>query len=374
MPARDRSLPQATVTRKRTHPKLLATGAFLLAVLAAVMPGSDGVALAQTANVALVTSAGNQPIPLNGLYDSGVTLVNAVGKTATVIAISDYKPLKVGLTVEVVDEDGATNSELMTITDLTPGSPATMTVQRPKPVSHAANTHVWANAAPVQILVSNVGERDTGAKLAANVDNNKFENSGATLKELINTTVTSLTVSDLHPLLAGRTVRLDAEQMYVSSLNPGWLQDSGATLANDVGIYQTVIPITDQSKLKVGWIARVDFERMLITGLTDGSPDTMTVERGYGGDSAIEHISGSRIFASGATLEGAVDQTQTEILISDKDLLTVDKIARVDLELMHILTLTEGSPDRMTVSRGYLAAPPPLISTGPPSQPNLTAP
>jgi len=431
MPARDRSLPQATLTGERTRPKLLAAGAFLLAVLAAVMPGSDRVALAQTANVVLVTSAGNAPIPLNGLYDSGVTLVNAIDGAVTVIAISDYRPLKIGLTVEV-------DWELMTVTDLTPGSPATMTVQRPNPVSHFAGTHVWANAAPVQILVSALGDRDTGAKLAANVDAEKFANSGAWLTESINNTVTSLTVSDWHPLTAGRTVRLDAEQMYISSLNPGLWGITGATLAgcaaddpvhpvptcvnyatipisnqsklgvgwilqvdsekmlisalydgspdtmtvqrgyggstitshspgaiifrvrtllaNDVGIYQTVIPITDQSKLKVGWIARVDFERMLITGLTDGSPDTMTVQRGYGGDSAIEHISGSRIFASGATLEGAVDQTQAEILISDKDLLTVHGIARVDLELMYIQTLTEGSPDRMTVSRGYLGS------------------
>ncbi len=247
---------------------------------------------------------------------SGVTLVNAIDNAATVIAISDYRPLKIGLTVEV-------DSELMTVTDLPPGSPpGTMTVQRPNPVSHAANTHVWANAAPMQLSASNIADRDTGAELAANVDAEKFENSGATLTQLINDTDTSLTVSDLHPLRAGRTVKLDAEQMYVSSLNPGWLQDSGATLANDVGIHQTVIPITDQSKLRVGWIARVDFERMLVTGLTDGSPDTMTVQRGYDGDPVIEHISGSRIFASGATLEGAVDLTQTEILISDKDLLT----------------------------------------------------
>jgi hypothetical protein len=407
-------------------------GAFLLAVLAAVMPGSDGVALAQTppANVALVTSAGNAPIPLNGLYDSGVTLVNAIDGAVTVIAISDYKPLKIGLTVEV-------NSELMTITDLTPGAPHTMTVQtRPSGVSHAANTHVWANAAPVEISASAIADRDTGANLAANVDAEKFANSGATLTQpIIDTIVTSLTVSDLHPLFAGRTVKLDTEQMYVSSLDPGFWGITGATLtgcaandpvhpvpacvnyatipinnqsklgvgwilqvdsekmlistlydgspdtmtvqrgyggstitshssgaiifrvrtllATDVGIYQTVIPITDQSKLKVGWIARVDFERMLITGLTDGSPDTMTVQRGYDGDSAIEHISGSRIFASGATLEGAVDQTQTEIFISDKDLLTFHGIARVDLELMYITALTEGSPDRMTVQRGY---------------------
>ncbi len=54
MPARDRFLPQATLTGKRTRPKLLMVGAFLLAVLAAVMPGSDRAALAQTtATVAL---------------------------------------------------------------------------------------------------------------------------------------------------------------------------------------------------------------------------------------------------------------------------------------------------------------------------------
>ena len=361
MPARDRSLPQATPTGKRTRPKLLAAGAFLLAVLAAVMPGSDRVALAQTqpANVALVTSAGNTSIPLNGLYDSGVTLKNAIDGAATVIAISDYKPLKVGLTVEV-------NSELMTITGLTPGSPATMTVQRPNPVSHAANTHVWANAAPVVISVSDLSERDTGAKLAATVDADKFEPSGATLKESINTTVTSLTVSDLHPLLAGRTVRLDTEQMYVSSLNPGWLQDSGATLANDVGIYQTVIPITDQTQLRVGWTVRVDVELMYIEALTEGSPDTMTVRRAHGGDTPSTHDSGKTIFAASPTLAGTVDGSQTVIPITDKDLLKVGWTAQVDSEMMYIQVLTEASPDTMTVERGYGTSDPSAHSSGKP--------
>jgi hypothetical protein len=358
MPARDRSLPQATVTRKRTRPKLLAAGAFLLAVLAAVMPGSDRVALAQTANVVLVTSAGNAPIPLNGLYDSGVTLVNAIDNTATVIAISDYRPLKVGLTVEV-------DWELMTITDLTPGSPATMTVQRPNPVLlHAANTHVWANAAPVQISASGIADRDTGAKLMANVDANLFEASGATLTQSINSTVTSLTVSDWHPLLAGRTVRLDAEQMYVSSLNPGFQQDSGATLANDVGIHQTVIPITDQTQLRVGWTVRVDLELMYIEALTEGSPDTMTVQRAYGGGTPSTHSSGKPIFAAGPTLAGTVDNSQTVIPITDKDLLKVGWTAQVDTELMYIQTLTEGSPDTMTVQRAYGGSNPSAHSSG----------
>jgi len=359
MTARDRSLPQATLTGERTRPKLLAAGAFLLAVLAAVMPGSDRAALAQTANVVLVTSAGNVPIPLNGLYDSGVTLKNAIDGAVTVIAISDYKPLKIGLTVEV-------DWELMTITDLTPGSPATMTVQRPNPVLlHAAGTHVWANAAPVQISASGIADRDTGAKLAAGVDANLFEASGATLTQpIINTTVTSLTVSDWHPLLAGRTVRLDAEQMYVSSLNPGWLQDSGATLANDVGIYQTVIPITDQSKLKVGWTVRVDLELMYIEALTDGSPDTMTVQRAYGGDTPSTHDSGHPIFAASPTLAGTVDNSQPVIPITDKDLLKVGWIAQVGSELMYIEARTEGSPDTMTVERGYSGSLPSAHSSG----------
>jgi hypothetical protein len=275
-----------------------------------------------------------------------------------VIAISDYRPLKIGLTVEV-------DSELMTITGLTPGSPATMTVQRPNPVSHAANTHVWANAAPVEISASGIADRDTGAKLAAGVDANLFEASGATLSQpIIDTIVTSLTVSDLHPLFAGRTVKLDAEQMYVSSLNPGWLQNSGATLANDVGIYQTVIPISDQSQLRVGWTVRVDLELMYIQALTEGSQDTMTVQRAYGGDTPSTHNSGIFIFAASPTLAGTVDDSQTVIPITDKDLLKVGWTAQVDSELMYIQARTEGSPDTMTVERGYSDSNPSAHSSG----------
>jgi hypothetical protein len=350
VPVRDRSLPQATPTRKRARPKLLAAAAFLLAVLTAVMPGSDRVALAaQTANVMLVTG-GNAPIPLNGLYDSGVTLVNGIDNSETHLIVSDQLPLKDGLTIEL-------GQELMVITALDPDPPSAMWVQRgaygTQPTTHPADTKIWANIAPIEIRVSDLGERDSGAKLAAAVDADKFENSGATLAKLINSTETSLTVSDLHPLLAGRTVKLDAEQMYVSNLNPGWLQDSGATLANDVGIYQTVIPITDQTQLRVGWTVRVDLELMYIQALTEGSPDTMTVQRGYGGDTPSTHSSGKPIFAASPTLAGTVDNSQTVIPITDKDLLKVGWTALVDDELMYIQALTEGSPDTMTVQRAY---------------------
>ena len=358
MTARDRSLPQATLTGERTRPKLLAAGAFLLAVLATVMPGSDRVALAQTANVALVT-AGGAPIPLNGLYDSGVTLVNAIDNTATVIAISDYKPLKVGLTVEV-------DSELMTITDLTPGSPATMTVQRPNPVSHVANTHVWANAAPVQLSVSDVGERDTGAKLAAGIDSLVSEASGATLTQWMSSSSTdnSPTVSDGSVLYIGRTATVESEKMYINSVDAGFWGKTGATVAayvtyNPPNPAADPISISDQSKLTVGWTVQVDSEKMLISALHDGSPptlDTMTVQRGYDGSTITSHSSGAIIRQIRATLAGDVAY-QTVIPISNKTGLAVGQTVRVGLELMHIEALSGTSPPyTMTVERGYLSS------------------
>jgi hypothetical protein len=357
MPVRDRSLPQATARRERTRPKLLAAGAFLLAVLAAVMPGSDRAALAQTANINILTSA-NNPIPLNGLYDSGVTLVYAIGTTAAPIAISDYKPLKIGLTVEV-------DSELMTITDLTPGSPATMTVDRPNPVSHAANKHVWANAAPVEVFLSDVGERETGAKLAAGINSNLFEPSGATLTQAVDAAQKDLTVSDWSVLYTGRTAMAGSEKMYINSVDAGFWGKTGATLAGCAAndpvdpvppcVNYNTIPISDQSKLGVGWTVQVDSEKMLISALYDGSPDTMTVQRGYDGSTITYHHSGAIIHRVRATLAGDVAY-QTVIPISNKTLLVVGQTVRVGLELMHIEALSGGPPYTMTVERGYASS------------------
>ena len=351
MSERDRRVQQATRTREGTRSKLLLAGALLLATLAAVMPGSDRVALAQTANVSLLTSSGNAPIPLNGLYDSGVTLVNAIDTVATQIAISDYKPLKIGLTVEV-------DWELMTVTGLTPGSPAKMIVQRPNPVSHAAGTHVWANAAPVQILVSDLGERDTGAELDATVDSNVFETSGATLTQTVDAAQQDLTVSDWSVLYTGRTAMVQSEKLYINSVDAGFWGKTGATVAAYVTYNPTnpdadPISVSDQSKLGVGWTVQVDSEKMLIISLQEGSPDTMTVERGYDGSTITSHSSGAIIRQIRATLADDVAY-QTEIPISDKDLLAVGQIVRVGLELMHIEALSGTSPPyTMTVERGY---------------------
>ncbi len=132
--------------------------------------------------------------------------------------------------------------------------------------------------------------------------------------------------------------------------------DSTVDLAGAVNDTQTVIPITNKDLLAAGSTVRVGLELMYITALTEGSPDTMTVSRGYLGSAAVAHSSGDSVFAppaSGATLSSAVQIYQTVVPISDKSLLNVGWTARVEGERMHITALQEGSPDTMTVERGY---------------------
>jgi hypothetical protein len=98
---------------------------------------------------------------------------------------------------------------------------------------------------------------------------------------------------------------------------PGAYSNSGATLSQAVDSSMTSILISDQWAVGVGWTVKVDSEYMRIEELIDGAgffdPDTMVVTRGVNGSLPASHVNGRaiktqtvsvNIYANGITSPG----------------------------------------------------------------------
>jgi hypothetical protein len=89
---------------------------------------------------------------------------------------------------------------------------------------------------------------------------------------------------------------------------PGMWHDSNAALTEFVSASPVIdhIHITDMAYLRVGWVVKVDSEQMHITDLIEGgpgNPDTMVVDRAWGGTPYREHTSTTVIEAHTVTVD-----------------------------------------------------------------------
>ena len=115
--------------------------------------------------------------------------------------------------------------------------------------------------------------------------------------------------------------------VYVASL-------SGSQLVNTTA---EVIPVTT-SAVYIGVIECPDAD-------LNGRVDV--------GDSLMVALnSGDRGVDTGASLVSQADQSQTEMQISDRSLLSIGNTISIDAELMTVQALQESTPDVMTVARG----------------------
>jgi hypothetical protein len=126
--------------------------------------------------------------------------------------------------------------------------------------------------------------------------------SGAQLDiSYIDIAVRSLDCPDVN--LDGKVNSSDFLNAAVNLLDSG--VDSGATILNDITSLQTQIAISDQSKLHLNDIISVDNEQMQVITLLDGSPDTMSVSRGFNYPQKASHKAGAHIYI--ATTDGGYD-------------------------------------------------------------------
>jgi hypothetical protein len=178
-------------------------------------------AFAQPAAVSVPTVT---PIPYHGLRDIGVTITpNSVNASQTTIWISDPARLKVGQIVETQDA----SREIMQITGL---SSSTMDVVRgvlgTSAATHNIGTALFSDFTAVNVNVSGVGYRDTGATLSTDLDTTTLDNSGAFLAQSIGTGDTTIDVTSATLLTDATTVHIDGTS-YVSASDGGWLGSTG---------------------------------------------------------------------------------------------------------------------------------------------------
>jgi hypothetical protein len=110
---------------------------------------------------------------------------------------------------------------------------------------------------------------------------------------------------------------------------------AGSDLLNVAGT--DLLPTVTDLKVKI-----IDCPDVNLDGRINVA-DSLTVAKNSG-DSGVD---------TGATILSATNKTQTQVNISDQSLLHVNDTIAIDNEQMSVQTLTEGSPDVMTVVRAY---------------------
>ena len=119
------------------------------------------------------------------------------------------------------------------------------------------------------------------------------EDPAGTLNGSINSTVTTVTVSDSSLVGVGSILRIDSERMLVT--NKAMVDSTYTTQGALTAVNSSVtIPVTDGTKFAVGETLLIESERVLVT---DIGGNNLTVRRAQAGSVLAAHNSGVAIYA-----------------------------------------------------------------------------